>query len=246
MKIVKIEGIVLSETKYSESSKILNILTNDGIIGVLSKGCMSLKSKLRVISTKLTYMNFNVYYKEKGLSTLIEGTIINSFNNIKKDLSKTSFALYLLDLSNQVIKHEEKAPIYEDLLNSLIKINEGYDSNIITNIFEFKMLDNLGIMPIIDECSMCGSKTNIITINASNGGYLCKDCRTNEYIVSNETIKLIRMFYYLDIKKIKKIDINDRSKKEIEIFINEYYDKYSGLYLKSKKFINNIKKLEGV
>ena len=42
MKIVEIEGIVVSETKYGENSKILNILTNNGVIGVISKGCLSL------------------------------------------------------------------------------------------------------------------------------------------------------------------------------------------------------------
>ena len=39
MKIEKVEGIVIGETNYSESSKILNILTKEyGIIGVMSKG----------------------------------------------------------------------------------------------------------------------------------------------------------------------------------------------------------------
>ena len=48
MEIKKLEGIVLSETNYSESSKILNVLTKEnGIIGVMSKGCRKIKSPLR-------------------------------------------------------------------------------------------------------------------------------------------------------------------------------------------------------
>ena len=48
MKIESIEGIILSETNYSESSKILNVLTKEyGLIGVISKGCRNMKSKLR-------------------------------------------------------------------------------------------------------------------------------------------------------------------------------------------------------
>ena len=61
--IKKIEGIVIGDTNYSESSKILNILTKDyGIIGVMSKGCRKVKSNLRVVSNKLTYGDFNIYY----------------------------------------------------------------------------------------------------------------------------------------------------------------------------------------
>ena len=51
MKIEEVEGIVLSETNYSESSKILNILTKEyKVIGVISKGCRNIKNKLSKIS----------------------------------------------------------------------------------------------------------------------------------------------------------------------------------------------------
>ena len=41
----------MSTLTYGENRKILNILTRDkGIIGVISKGCLREKSKLRVAS----------------------------------------------------------------------------------------------------------------------------------------------------------------------------------------------------
>ena len=59
MKIEEVEGIILSETNYSETSKILNILTKEyGLIGVISKGCRNMKSKLRGVSRKLVLVNF--------------------------------------------------------------------------------------------------------------------------------------------------------------------------------------------
>ena len=69
----EVEGIILSETNYSETSKILNILTNEyGLIGVISKGCRNLKSPLRSVSSKLTYGKFIIYYKKDKLSILKE------------------------------------------------------------------------------------------------------------------------------------------------------------------------------
>ena len=63
MVIEKVKGIILSETNYSESSKVLNVLTKEhGKIGVISKGCRNLKSKLRSVSMKFTYGYFNIYY----------------------------------------------------------------------------------------------------------------------------------------------------------------------------------------
>jgi recombinational DNA repair protein (RecF pathway) len=52
----KVKGIVLTETSYSETSKILNVLTDEyGLIGIISKGCKNLKNKLRGVSNKMNY-----------------------------------------------------------------------------------------------------------------------------------------------------------------------------------------------
>ena len=96
----EVEGIVVSETNYSETSKILNVITKEhGLIGIISKGCRSLKSPLRSASAKLTYGKFMIYYKEGKLSTLTEVNIINPFKKLKKDITKISYASYLLELS---------------------------------------------------------------------------------------------------------------------------------------------------
>jgi len=49
------------------------------------------------------------------------------------------------------------------------------------------------------------------------------------------------MFYYVDISKIKELNILDKNKKEINDFLENYYSKYTALYLKSKNFLNQIK-----
>ena len=139
MKIEKVIGIVISDTNYSESSKILTVYTKEyGKIGVISKGCRNLKSHLRSVSNKLTYGYFNIYYKDNGLSTLISVDIINEFLNIRKNLTKIGYATYLMDLTNQVLKENDTKDIFNLIINALIKINEGLDSMIITNIIELK------------------------------------------------------------------------------------------------------------
>lgn len=242
--IKKIEGIVVSEIDYKESSKIINLLTPEyGVIGLIARGTKQVKNKLSGVTSKLTYGYFHVNYKENGLSTLIEVDVINQFKNIRKSIDLMSYSLYLLELSDKVSKHEGDKSIYNVLIASLKKIDEGYDYRVITNIFELKMLDYLGIRPIIDECVNCGNKTDIVTISSYRGGYLCKNCVKNETIVNIKTVKLLRMFFYVDIDKISKLDISDNVRMELSQFISDYYDRYSGLYLKSREFLENLQKL---
>ena len=241
--MIEVEGIVLTTQDYGETSKILNVITKEyGIIGMIAKGTRSLKSSLRSSTDKLTYGVFNIYYKEGKLSILSAIDVINPFKNIKKDISKISYSSYLLELAGQVIRQNNNSNIYDLLINGLIKIDEGYDPLVIMNIIELKYLEYLGVMPILDCCSKCGN-TTICTLSSKAGGYVCNKCYTNERIVSTKTIKLIRMLYYVDISKISKIEICEESKYEINTFLDEYYDSYTGLYLKSKNFIKNLEKL---
>ncbi len=244
MNLQEVTGIIVNETNYGETSKILNVITKEkGLISLMAKGCKNIKSPLRSTTSKLTFGTFIIYYKENKISTLKEVTVLDNFINIKKDISRISYATYILELSEGVIKQNNNKQIFELLIQSLKKINEGFDPLVIMNILELKYLEFLGVMPIIDACAVCGKKTNIVTLSSFKGGYVCKECYTNENIVSDKTIKLIRMFYYVDIEKISKIDISQKSKNEINIFLDDYYSRYTGLYLKSKKFIKNLQKL---
>lgn len=242
MKIEKVTGIVLSDTNYSESSKILNVLTKEhGKIGIISKECRNLKSSLRSVSSKLTYGYFNIYYKKEGLSVLISVDIINDFSNIKQDLFKIGYATFLSDLTNQVLKETSSNEIFDLFINGLIKINDDFDPMIIANIIELKYLNYLGVMPILDCCSVCGSNKKIVTISSFAGGYLCVNCYKNEYIVDEKTVKLLRMFSYVDISKIKELNILPKNKNEINRFLENYYDRYTGIYLKSKDFLTQLR-----
>lgn len=241
--IKKIEGIVISEKSFKETSKLINILTKEGVISLIAKGAKNLKSELRSPTTKLTVGDFTYYDKNKGLSTLTSVDLKNSYKNIKKDIEKISYASFLLDLAEQVSKESNSEDIYNLLIASLNKLDEGFDPFVITNILELKYLSYLGVMPSLDECSICGRKNNIVTLSYKTGGLLCKDCRQDEAIVKEKTIKLIRMYSYVDIEKITKLEVSEDAKKEINSFLDTYYDNYTGLYLKTKSFLKNLTKI---
>lgn len=238
-------GIVISELDYGETSKIINVLTRSyGVIGMHAKGARTMKSPLRSVSTKLTYGKFYFRYHKDKLSILTNVDALNSLKNIKKDITKISYTSYLIELASQVVKqNNEYEKIFDLLINTILKIEEGFDPLVLTNILELKYLEFLGALPILDACSVCGKTTNIATISSFKGGYLCSDCLKDEKIVSEKTIKLIRMFYYVDISKIEKLDISDSVKNEINMFLDDYYDRYTGLYLNTKSFIKNLNKL---
>ena len=231
---------MVSNTPFKENSKIINIFTKDkGIISCISKGCKNLKSKLRLPSEKFAYGTFHMYYKENGLSTLIDGDIKDYFINIKSDIVKISYLTYICELSTNVYKESLSDEIYPLMESAILKIEEGHNPKIITNILELQYLNYLGINLDFDDCVKCGSK-KVVTLSLSKGGYICAGCRTNEPIISEKVMKMLRLYYYVDISKISNIDIDKEVSNTINNIIEEYYDEYSGVYTKSKKLLKDL------
>lgn len=240
MKVIEVEGIVVSNTSFKESSKIINIFTKEnGIIGCISKGCKNLKSKLRLPSEKFAYGKFQIYYKENGLSTLVDGDIKNYFFNIKSDILKISYLSYICELAVYVYKESENNSVYNLMESAILKIEEGFDPLIITNVLEMQYLDYLGINLNLNECVKCGS-SKIVTLSMNKGGYVCNNCKENEELIDEKTLKLLRLYQYVDVSKISNLDIDEKVSKLIDQILYEYYDIYSGIKLKSKKFLKEL------
>lgn len=242
--ISKFEGIVITETPYGDNSKIINVLTKDkGIIGIMCNNAKSIKNPLRTKTIKFTYGYFHINYNENKLSKLIDVDIIDNLTNIKSNIELISYASYLNELTYQVTKQNDDPEIYNLYINTLLKLNEKQSPQILTNILELKYLDFLGVGLNLDHCINCGDKKNIITIDPDEGGYICSSCHTNQKILSPKAIKLIRMYYLINISSISSIKIDTSVANEINYFIDKYYERYTGLYLKTKDFLKKISKL---
>ena len=151
----------------------------------------------------MNYGEYTINYKEKGLSTLIEGTTINSFKNIYVDMKKAIYAFYLMDLVSQVLKENNDKDIYNLLVPALIKINDGLSPELISNIIEIKLLDYLGVSLNLEECSLCGHKDDLITIDINALSSADNDRPRRRSYRSCAAIKSPIRAYSLRIKTLK-------------------------------------------
>jgi DNA repair protein RecO (recombination protein O) len=243
--INKYEGIIITETPYGDNSKIINVLTKEkGIIGIMCSNVKSIKNPLRTKTMKFTYGYFHINYNENKLSKLVDIDIINNLTNIKEDIELISYMSYITDLTYQVVKQNNDLNIFNIFINTVLKINEKKNPRILTNIIELKYLDYLGVGLNLDSCVKCGTKKNIVTLDPDEGGYICQSCYTNEKILDSKSIKLIRIYYLIDINSISDINIKDNIANEINYFLDKYYERYTGLYLKSKDFLKKLKNIK--
>lgn len=245
----KCEGIVIRSTNYGETNKIITIYTRElGKVGVMARGAKKPNSRLTSITQLFTYGTF-LFHKSSGLGSLQQGETILSLRGIREDIFLTAYASYIAELLDKGTENFEINPfLFELLKQSFQYLNEGVDPEILVHIFEMKMLTVLGLHPQLDRCVVCGNKEGTFHFSIREGGFLCHQCfDTDRYRIpiSQMTVKLLRLFYYFDLNRLGNISVKPETKKELKVVIDAYYQEFSGISLKSKRFLDQLDSLKG-
>lgn len=243
----KCEGIVIRSIDYGESNKIVTLYTREwGKVGVMARGAKKPNSRFSAVTQPFVYGYFLVQ-RSSGLGLLQQGDIISSMRVLKEDIFLTAYASYIVELTDKCTDEKKPNPYHFELLfQTLNYMNEEYDPEILVNIYELKMLNSLGLYPILDRCAFCGSTEGHFSFSIREGGLICHQCLEKDpyhHKISQATVKLLRIFYFMDISRLGSISVKDSTKKELSMIIDAYYEEYSGLFLKSKKFIQSMKNL---
>lgn len=246
----KCEGIVIRRTDYGENNKIVTLYTREfGKIGVMARGAHKPSSRLSAV-TQLFYYGYFLFMPSKGLGGLQQGEMIDSMRSIREDIFATAYASYVVELLDKSVDDRTANPyLFELLHQTLHYIDEGYDPEVLKFIFEMKMLQVNGLNPVLDQCAVCGTSEGEFSFSIKEGGFICQKCvpRDRYHLkISQTSVKLLRLFYYFDLSRLGTISIKPETKKELQKVIDAYYDEYSGLHLKSKKFLKQMDAMKDV
>ncbi|MCP3025646.1 DNA repair protein RecO [Halobacillus sp. A5] len=240
----KIEGIVLRTRDYGETHKIVTLFTREkGKIGVMARGAKKPNSRMASVTQPFIHGQFLIH-AGSGLGSLSQGEMITSLRSIREDIVKTAYASYLAELTDKLLDEKKPDPfLFEQLLQTLLWMAEGKDSEILSMMYELKMYRKAGFAPKVDVCLNCGASDGPFSFSVVEGGYLCFRCKhvdSQAYGLSDPLAKLLRLFLHMDVKRVGQITMKEENKKKLRLLMDEYYDRYGGYFLKSKKFLNQL------
>ena len=96
------DGLVIRETDYGDSDKLLTVLTAEyGQMTVIAKGARSSKSKVMPLCRLFTYANLE-YYEKNGRRWLSGGSVNDSFFGISADIRGFALASYVVQLAAEI------------------------------------------------------------------------------------------------------------------------------------------------
>lgn len=244
----KVEGIVLRTNDYGETHKIVTFFTREfGKISAMARGAKKPKSRLASVTQPFTYGYFLIQVGS-GLGTLQQGEIVSSMRDIREDIFLTAYASFVMELTDKATEEKQHNPfLFELLYQTLQYMNEGVDAEVLALIFEVKMLSVLGLYPSLDTCAVCQESHPFVAFSVREGGFLCERHAKQDqhsFPLSEAASKLIRLFYHFDLSRLGNVSVKEETKRQIRLAIRAYYDEYCGIYLKSRRFIDQLDKFK--
>lgn len=243
----KVEGLVIRTNDYGETNKIVTIFTREnGKVAIMARGAKRPKSRF-ASSAQLFMYGIFVYQRSTGIGTLNSADIIDSFRELRSDLKLTAHGAYIVELLDRLTEDHERNPyLFEMVYQTMVHLNEGMDPDIITRIYETKMLEVAGVSPVLSRCSLCGIGDGPFVFSMKHSGVLCPRCKwedSHHLVIYPAVIKLLQLFQQMDMKRIGNINVKPETKLQLKEILSHYYDEFVGVRLKSKRFLDQIDKM---
>ncbi len=233
MGIIKTKGIVTKIVNYSDSDKILTVITAEqGKIQVFCKGAQKSKGALLASTEFLAFSDFVLYEGNSEMYRLSSADIIEVFYNLRIDIEKLSYATTMAQIMNDVCQEGELCHKKLQLfLNSLYTLSETDKKlDFIYSVFEIRLLALLGFIPRLGACVSCEDKADVIKdkfFSIKDNGLKCNICaKLDKGALKMNDVTYTSLLYILsvDAKKIFSFDIPDSSLDELKLIAKIYTD----------------------
>ena len=152
---VSTTGLVLRKVTYSDTSKVLTVLTgSEGKLTVSAHGAHRKKSKLSAATQLLVFSDMSLQQR-KDRWTLTEAQCVEQFIGLREDLVLLSLGTYIAELAETVSDEDSlNTALLPLCLNTLYALSEKIrPPDFIKPVFELRLMAVSGFEPILLEKS---------------------------------------------------------------------------------------------
>jgi DNA repair protein RecO (recombination protein O) len=230
MSFVKVNGIVIREVNTGEADKIITIFSKSlGKISAIANGAKKTKSSMSAGTQFLCYCDF-VLFKGRSMYSISSCEIIAPFYEIRNDIIKLTYAAHMADILEDVIQENQPASkllqLFLNCLHMLTKQNRNPE--LVTRIFELRLLSIMGYMPYVHGCLECGGgEFGQMAFSFKKCGFLCTKnvCRSNDEYAMQLSVGAAKTIYFIVNAKLEEafsFSVSDEVLEEISKVSKRY------------------------
>lgn len=245
------EGIVLRERLVGEHDKFLDVLTrNSGIIEISAKGAGKIGGKSRSSAQLFAYSKFCMD-KRGSRYYLNSAEPIHIFYGLRDSLTKIALASYFSEvLTFCTDENCDGEEIMRLILNTLYYLENGKrEQQLLKSVFELRLMSEIGFMPDIIGCRMCGVyEPEILYFSEKNSCFYCADCFEDAVDKGYTKIKLpvlsaLRHIVLADFNRLFNFRISDSSMMTLAAITENYLVVHLERHFKTLNYYKDIRKI---
>ncbi|MFD1406841.1 DNA repair protein RecO [Kroppenstedtia eburnea] len=242
----KLEGVVIRTRDYGESHKVVILFTKaHGKYAVMARGAKKPKSRLAAVTQPFTSGEY-LCFTGSGMATLSQGDILESRHLLRSDLVRASYAAYWTEFLDKLKEEKEPdLPVYVWLETVLNLLEEGVDPEILSRIFELKVLESAGYRPRLQGCVQCGGADTPVKFSIRQGGFLCSGCSHRDpeaLFLSPAAARILGILAGISPQRLGQIRVKEETRRQLERILRSFIDEYIDLPLRSRDFLDRMKK----
>ncbi len=239
--MASIKAIVLNSIDYKESAKLLYLYSESGQISCQVHGVKKMNSKYRYLAQNGTLVNIEL--TNAKFPSLREAELINDYPNIKQDIISYTYMNHIMELVRSVISDDldhKKMLLFLEKIFSFM--NNDIDEEILTFIFELKLLYFIGYGLNFKGCSVCGG-TDELVFHPSSGGLVCAShLKYMDEQFNREIYNILKVLYYIDLDKHEIPDLSHNDRVKIRHILDLLFDEFVSFKTKSREILKQLKK----
>lgn len=180
------EAVVLRGVDYSESSRIVTLLSPDrGRLVCMAKGARRPKSPLAGMLDTFNRLEVVYYWKDsRAVQQLGDTTLLNGYAGLKGDLDKATYAGFPLEFVYKAVHENEPSHnVYAALVVGLESL-EHWEGDVRTHCCwqVFRLLSAAGFEPTVEACGVCGGALSGTPGFNYGAGVTCGSCEADRRI----------------------------------------------------------------
>lgn len=232
----KYTAIILASREANEVNRLYAMYTlEQGLLKAAAKGVRKPEAKLAGHLEPGTLSEVYVA-RSRGMGQITGAITLENFDRVKKDFGKLNEFLKVSGFFLKNFSEGERDERIFGLLRGFLEIADDAEraeaTDIVAEAFWWKLFDFLGHRPQIMRCVNCGAKLAANSkkyFSAEKGGAVCAGCGSGfkeTLPVSDNQIKLLRVFWGNPLEKVVKVRASGAELKGLER-IGENFKKYN-------------------
>lgn len=248
--LMKQKGIIIKSVDYGESDKIITILNEYGAkIPLMARRAKKVKSGLQAHTQMFVYGLF-IYNKWRGMGTLNSVDVINQHYELQLDLYESSYASLCAETIERSMEENEVSKYNYELLHFVLtKISEGTSAQLMSIVVLLKCMAKFGFTASFNRCVITGNddQSKLMGYSFKFDGAISQEVANQDphaLKLTNRSLYLLDILQKLPINKMNSLSIHQEILDEMSELIIMLYREYAGMFFKSQKLINQLKRLE--